>query len=110
MNGMEAVRDSADAEEHRAVEAAVRQQPLPSFVKGFDVEFGQDHDGDPAVWILFHLDPGGVASLTPDRLVALRNRVPEMNALSSMVRSAISGAVPGRLAYTRFVAGSSHGF
>lgn len=104
--GMSMVQDSAD---RQAAEAAVRKQPMPSFVRGFDVEFGEDHDGDPAVWILFHLGPEEDAPLTPDRLAALEKQAPDMNALTSAVRSAVSNAVPGRLAYTRFVAGTASG-
>ena len=110
MADMDSVRDGVNGEERRAVETAVRRHLLPSFVKGFDVDFGQDHDGDLAVWVLFHLDPDEVVPLTPDRLAALKRRVPEMNALSSVVRSAVADAAPGRLAYTGFVAGTSADF
>ena len=58
------------------------------------------------MWIVFHLDPDEAEPLTPDRLAALKRHVPEMNALSSVVRSAVADAAPGRLAYTRFVAGT----
>lgn len=100
---MDTVQDGASEQEHRAVEAAVQRQPTPPFVKGFDVRFGEDHDGDPAVWVLFHLEPDEARSMTGERWAALRNRVPEMNALSSSVRAAVSDAAPGRLAYTSFV-------
>lgn len=106
MAGMDSVRDGVSEAERRAVETAVHRHVLPSFVRGVSVDFGQDHDGDPAVWILFHLDPDEVAPLTPDRLAALKRRVPDMNALSSVVRTAVADAAPGRLAYTRFVAGT----
>lgn len=107
---MGALQNGISEAERRAVEAAVRRQSLPPFVRGFDVEFGEDHDGDPAVWILFHLDSDEATPLTPDRLAVLYQRVPGMNALSSAARSAASDAAPGRLAYTRFVAGAPRGF
>ncbi len=87
-------------EDMRRVEEAVRRHPLPPFVTGFDVEYGDDHDGDPALWVLFKLKEGGVP-ITP-RIEEIRPQIDEMNRLVSDVRSDLVGIVPDHLVYARF--------
>ena len=84
------------------VEDAVRKHPLPAFVTGFDVEFGDDHDGDPALWVLFKLRDGGVPNTA--RIKEIQPQIEEMNHLASAVRSDVVDIVPDRIVYTRFTA------
>jgi hypothetical protein len=82
------------------VEAAVRKHPLPPFVTGFDVEYGDDHDGDPALWVLFKLKENGVPR-TP-RLEEIQPQIDAMNRLVSDVRSDLVDIIPDRIVYARF--------
>lgn len=93
------------AEDVRRIEETVRRHPLPPFVTGFDVEYGDDHDGDPALWVLFKLKEGGVP-VTP-RLEEIRPQIDEMNRLVSVVRSDLVDIVPDRIVYARFIADQS---
>lgn len=93
------------AEDVRRVEEAVRSHPLPPFVTGFDVEYGDDHDGDPALWVLFTLRDGGVPR-TP-RLEEVKPQIDEMNALVDAVRLDLFQILPDRWPYFRFVASHS---
>jgi hypothetical protein len=93
------------AEDVRRVEDAVRKHPLPPFVTGFEVEYGDDHDGDPALWVLFKLKDGGVPKST--RVEDLKPQIDEMNALVAAVRPDLLEAAPDRLAYVRFTSDRS---
>ncbi len=94
------------AEDVQRVEETVRRHPLPPFVTGFDVEYGDDHDGDPALWVLFKLKEGGVP-ITP-RLEDIQPEIDEMNQLVSVVRSDLVDVVPDRIVYARFIPDQPH--
>lgn len=83
------------------MEDVVRKHPLPRFVTGFDVEYGDDHDGDPAMWVLFKVDEEGVPR-TP-RLEEISPQIDAMNQLVSDVRSDLFNVLPDRWPYFRFV-------
>ena len=87
-------------EDVRRVEDVVRAQRMPPFVDGFDVEYGDDHDGDPAVWVVFKLREGGVP-VTRD-LAAIQPQIDAMNRLSSDTLSNLVELVPDRIVYVRF--------
>ena len=91
-------------EDTRRVEETVRKHPLPPFVTGFDVEYGDDYSGDPALWVLFKLRDGGVP-ITP-RLEEIQPQIDEMNRLVSAVRSDLLDLFPDRWPYFRFVPSS----
>jgi hypothetical protein len=46
----------ASADEVRRIHASVKHQQLPADVRSFEVKFGTDATGDPAVWIWFLVD------------------------------------------------------
>lgn len=48
---MQESEDLVASREAKIVRDVVRKWHLPSNVRGFDVEFGEDSSGDPAVWI-----------------------------------------------------------
>jgi hypothetical protein len=52
-------------EEERRIRDVVERRELPGFFRGYDVEFGQDWAGDPAVTVWLEVD-GGRASSTED--------------------------------------------
>lgn len=87
------------AEDMRRVEEAVRQHPLPDYVTGFDVEFGE-FDGDPALWVWFKLRNGG--SPSEERVEEVRSHLDELNALASEVRTDLLRLDLGRWPYIRF--------
>ena len=47
---------AVSAKEDRSLRALVRKGKLPPGVHGFDLEYGQDSTGYPAVWVLFVAD------------------------------------------------------
>ena len=93
-------------EDTRRIEETVRRHPLPPFVTGFDVEYGDDHDGDPALWVLFKLKDGGVPKSA--RMEDIKPQIAEMNNLAAAVRSDLLEVVPDRLAYVRFTSDRSN--
>jgi len=48
--------DEAQLEKAQA-EQIIADTPLFEGVKHVTVELGNDHDGDPAMWVFFYLDP-----------------------------------------------------
>ena len=70
-------------EDVRRVEDVVRKHPLPDYITGFDVEFGE-FDGDPAMWVRFKMRDSGPPSAA--RIEELRSHFNEMNALAMAVR------------------------
>ena len=92
------------AKDVQRIEETVRSHPLPPFVTGFDVEYGDDYSGDPALWVLFKLKDGGVP-ITP-RLEEVQPQMDEMNRLVSAVRSVLFDLFPDRWPYFRFVPSS----
>ena len=45
-----------EAEEAETIRRIVEGMPWPEDVKGYDVEFGSDWEGDPAVYVWFLID------------------------------------------------------
>jgi len=43
--------------ETRRIQALLKKASLPSGVRGFELRFGEDATGDPAVWVSFLLEP-----------------------------------------------------
>ena len=43
--------------EKEKAEQIIADTPLFEGVEGITVELGNDHDGDPAMWLIFHLQP-----------------------------------------------------
>lgn len=82
------------AEDVRRIEEAVRRHPLPPFVTGFEVEYGNDHDGDPACWITFKLIPNGWPQ---------ERRTEALNDLMDVVRSDLMQILGDRWPYFHFV-------
>lgn len=84
---------SATEDDLRRVEARVRTHPLPPYVGGFDVQFDNTWDGEPAVWILFRLTDDSHPS---------QQVLDEMNALARDVRRDLYAVAPDRAAFVRF--------
>jgi hypothetical protein len=48
------LREQTSARETRKLETLIRNRPFPTGISAFDIEYGEDPSGDPAVWIWFH--------------------------------------------------------
>jgi hypothetical protein len=83
----------APGEEAKKIHELVRETAAPEGFRLFELKFGEDQTGDPAVWIWFNIDPDypttkeGIGTLT-----RVRRRV----------RSAILDAGISRIPYVRF--------
>lgn len=84
---------TATTDDVRRVEDAVHRHPLPPYVGGFDVQFDSTWDGDPGVWVMFHLTDDSYPS---------RGVLDEMNALAQNVRRHLYSVVPDRAIFVRF--------
>jgi hypothetical protein len=89
-------------EDMRRVEEAVRRHPLPPFVTGFEVGYGNDYDGDPACWITFKLVPNDwspeqrvealrklMDAVRPDLMQVLQDRWPYFHFMSDLSEAAV---------------------
>jgi hypothetical protein len=47
---------TASVGEARAIQDILKGRPWPPAVKGFELEFGEDSTGDPAVWVWLMID------------------------------------------------------
>lgn len=48
-----------DGQQEKAkAEALIAETPIFDGVDRIHVELGEDHDGDPSMWLVFHLRPG----------------------------------------------------
>ena len=80
------------------IREVVEQHPRPSFVTGVDVKLGE-FDGDPAMWIIFSIQPKQDG--TPaDRL----QRAQMLRGLRKSVQSDLLDRFELRFPYFRFVA------
>lgn len=61
--------------EARRIHEVVERRPLPGFFTGYDVEFGTDWAGDPAVTVWLKVDTARATS--PDEMDAIHRFVQE---------------------------------
>ncbi len=80
----------------KRVRAVVERHPLPDFIIGFEVRFGE-FDGDPAMWIAFKRipEPG---RMTPE----ITRRVKAMNELENALRPELLEAFEDGSIYFRY--------
>lgn len=78
------------------VHEIVDRYPLPDFVLGYDVRLG-DIDGDPALWVVFHVTPG------PNQIDdEMRRRIADMDVLEAVIRPELLLAFEERFPYFRY--------
>ncbi len=87
-------RRSRESEELARACEIVARQPMPAFVRGFDIRFGE-FDGDPAMWVTFKVDRGSPPE-PPDRLL------PELQAMKRAVHADLLEAFEDRWPYYRY--------
>ena len=80
----------------KRVRAVVERHPLPDFIIGFEVRFGE-FDGDPAMWIAFKRTPGP-GRMTPE----IDRRVEAMNALEDALLPELLEAFEDGSIYFRY--------
>ncbi|MES2392183.1 MAG: hypothetical protein V4555_11120 [Acidobacteriota bacterium] len=54
---MMATEDQGQLEKAKA-EQIIAETPLMDGINGVTVELGEDHTGDPAMWLIFQMQPG----------------------------------------------------
>lgn len=79
--------------EARQIHALVRKHKLPPGVKTFELEFGEDSEGDPAVWVWFIVD---------DDLNPSPEKVSKLNKLARSVTTDIRSKIANRWPYVQF--------
>lgn len=79
----EAKRFGISAEEARKVHKLIRKRRLPADVKSFEVRFGKDATGDPAIWIWFLVD---------DDINPSAEKISRLSEFGDLVRSDLLGA------------------
>ena len=80
----------------KRVRAVVEGHPLPDFLIGFEVRFGE-FDGDPAMWIAFRRIPGP-GRMTPE----ITRRVKAMNELEDALLPELLEAFEDGSIYFRY--------
>lgn len=85
----------------KRVRAVVERRPLPDFIIGFEVRFGE-FDGDPAMWIAFKMIPGP-GRMTPE----IDRRVKAMGALEDALLPGLLEAFEDGSVYFRYEADRS---
>jgi hypothetical protein len=80
-----------------ALNVVLKQQQFPYGIRQFDLEFGEDSTGDPAVWILFPIDDD------PDPST---EKLSSLNRLVHQTRDMIREYGVTRWPYVRFRAAS----
>ena len=68
--------------EQRAIDQTLRKLRRPAEVKGWQVEFGDDASGDPAVWVRLQVPEG-------DKVAASSGRVSELASFTFRVQQAL---------------------
>jgi hypothetical protein len=63
--------------EDRAIRNLVKKFPLPSGVRSFEIKYGKDSTGNPALWVRFIIDEG---------LAQRAHSIPEWNSLRRNVQ------------------------
>lgn len=89
------VSDASSEEEYRIYkEIATRRNwlPLPNIVERVRLRFGQDADGDPAVWIILYIH---------DDLTKTDQEIAELSKLGDRLRDDIIEAKTGRWPFVR---------
>jgi len=76
-----------------ALNVVLKQQQFPYGIKGFDLEFGEDATGDPAVWISFPID---------DDLHPSKEKLSRLNKLVQQTHDMIREYGVSRWPYVRF--------
>ena len=84
---------TASVGEARAIQDIVKGRPWPPAVKGFELEFGEDSTGDPAVWVWLMID---------DDVSPSAEKIRELGYFSRDLQSAIIDAGLSRWPYVRF--------
>ena len=57
--------------DHAVIEQALRKLRHPAEVKGWELEFGDDASGDPAVWVRLRVPTGDAVASSSSRVSAL---------------------------------------
>jgi hypothetical protein len=83
----------ADSAEARTIQDIVTARPWPAAVKGYELEFGEDSTGDPAVWIWLAID---------DDVRPSAEKIQELGEFRRDVQSAILDAHLSRWPYVGF--------
>jgi len=84
---------AASVVETRTINQIVKKRPWPRAVKGFEVEFGLDSTGDPAVWIWLMVD---------DDISPSAEKIAELGRFRRDLRARLVGAGLSRWPYVRF--------
>jgi hypothetical protein len=79
--------------EAKIVRDAVEKWCLPPNVRGFDIEFGEDSSGDPAVWIWLTIE---------DELKPSAQSISNLNGFVTNVRSDLLRRGPTHWPYVRY--------
>ena len=74
----EAMTIGASPQEVHQIHDSVKRHPLPANVRSFEVNFGRDSTGDPAMWIWFLVDNDNNPS---------KEKIDELNRFANSVRS-----------------------
>jgi hypothetical protein len=99
MRSVRASKSDAIADQTRKIRAAVKKAASPMGFDRFELEFGEDSTGDPAVWIKFSLKPG---------FKPTEQNLARLNDLSSAVKDQIFDAGVERLPYVDFISTDRH--
>ena len=83
----------ASPSEARLVHRLVRQAAKPAGFETFEIEFGEDSTGDPAVWIWFTISENFPTS---------KQGIGRLGELARAVKQKILASRINRLAYVRF--------
>ena len=87
-------RRNREADEIARAREIVARHPMPAFVTGFDIRFGE-YDGDPAMWVTFKVDRG-TPPAPPEQLL------PELNVFRSAVHADLLEEFETRYPYYRY--------
>jgi hypothetical protein len=83
----------AAGDEATRIHDVVRENAVPEGFRTFDLEFGEDATGDPAVWIWLAIDP---------KYPTEKENIQALSRVRRRVKSALLRARIGRIPYVRF--------
>ena len=77
-------------DEQRMIDRIIKATPWPDYIKGYEVAFGVDHDGDPAVRIWLEVE---------DDLAPSKEKMKVLGAFRSAIADAILAEAPTHWPY-----------
>ena len=83
----------AGVREVKRIHDLVRESAAPEGFRSFELRFGEDSTGDPAVWIWFAIDP---------QYPTAKESIQTLSRLQRRMKSALLRAQVDRIPYVRF--------